>query len=49
MAVATKHVISQRRVIGALARAVEELTAARGDGDQAIVAAQLRQFLADLR
>jgi len=34
---------------GALARAVEELTAARGDGDQAIVAAQLRQFLADLR
>jgi uncharacterized membrane protein YccC len=34
---------------GALARAMEELTAARGDGDQAIVAAQLRQFLADLR
>jgi uncharacterized membrane protein YgaE (UPF0421/DUF939 family) len=34
---------------GALARAAEELTAARGDGDQAIVAAQLRQFLADLR
>jgi uncharacterized membrane protein YccC len=34
---------------GALARAEQELTAARGDGDQAIVAAQLRQFLADLR
>jgi uncharacterized membrane protein YgaE (UPF0421/DUF939 family) len=34
---------------GALARAAEELTAERGDGDQAIVAAQLRQFLADLR
>jgi uncharacterized membrane protein YgaE (UPF0421/DUF939 family) len=34
---------------GALARAAEEVTAAHGDGDQAIVAAQLRQFLADLR
>jgi len=56
LAAATRHLADalDRALLGqdraaALARAARELDAARGDGDQAIVAAQLRQFLADLR
>lgn len=56
LAAATRHLADalDRALLGqdrteALARAGEELAAAGGGGDQAIVAAQLRQFLADLR
>ena len=56
LAAATRHLADalDRALLGqdrtdALARAARELAAARGDEDQAIVAAQLRQFLADLR
>lgn len=56
LAAATRHLADalDRALLGqdrtdALARAGHELAAARGDDDQAIVAAQLRQFLADLR
>ncbi len=56
LAAATRHLADalDRALLGqdrteALARAGEKLAAAGGDGDQAIVAAQLRQFLADLR
>ena len=56
LAAATRHLADalDRALLGedrtaALARAAQELDTARGDGDQAIVAAQLRQFLADLR
>ncbi len=56
LAAATRHLADalDRALLGqdraeALARAARELAAARGDDDQAIVAAQLRQFLADLR
>ena len=55
LAAATRHLADalDRALVGqerteALDRAARELTAA-GNGDQAIVAAQLRQFLADLR
>jgi uncharacterized membrane protein YgaE (UPF0421/DUF939 family) len=55
LAAATRHLADalDRALLGRerrepLARASEELAAAGGDGDQAIVAAQLRQFLADL-
>jgi uncharacterized membrane protein YgaE (UPF0421/DUF939 family) len=55
LAAATRHLADalDRALLGqerweALDRAARELTAA-GNGDQAIVAAQLRQFLADLR
>ncbi len=56
LAAATRHLADalDRALLGedrtdALVRATTELAAARGDEDQAIVAAQLRQFLADLR
>ena len=56
LAAATRHLADalDRALLGqdrtdALSRAAHELAAARGDDDQAIVAAQLRQFLADLR
>src|SRR5260221_4707204 len=55
LAAATRHLADalDRALLGedrtdALVRATTELAAARGDDDQAIVAAQLRQFLADL-
>jgi len=55
LAAATRHLADalDRALTGqdrteALARADEQLAAARGNGDQVIVAAQLRQFLADL-
>lgn len=56
LAAATRHLADalDRALTGqdrteALTRAGERLAAAGGDGDQMIVAAQLRQFLADLR
>jgi uncharacterized membrane protein YgaE (UPF0421/DUF939 family) len=56
LAAATRHLADalDRGLLGrdradALARAEHELTATVGDGEQAIVAAQLRQLLADLR
>jgi uncharacterized membrane protein YgaE (UPF0421/DUF939 family) len=55
LAATTRHLADalDRALLGeehgeALARAGQELGAAHGDGGQAIVAAQLRQFLADL-
>ncbi|MFL5964603.1 MAG: FUSC family protein [Gaiellaceae bacterium] len=56
LATATRHLADalDRGLLGEdraepLARAEQELTAARGSGDQMVVSAQLRQLLADLR
>jgi uncharacterized membrane protein YccC len=56
LAAATRHLADalDRGLLGqdraeALTRADQALAAAAGDGDRAVVAAQLRQFLADLR
>jgi len=56
LAAATRHLADalDRALVGqdrreALARAEQALAAAAGDGDQVVVAAQLRQLLADLR